>query len=95
MTAGDVAIVGDRAYFAALMDGIIELRAYDGASTLLTPLSGVSLQNEPRISAVDHVRDGRVAIAATESRVAVVWTTAKVLKDNDPSGGYAVFACSN
>jgi hypothetical protein len=43
---------------------------------------------------VSTVRDGRVAVAATTSRVAVAWTTAKVLTNNDASGGYAVFACT-
>jgi hypothetical protein len=36
-----------------------------------------------------------VSVAATESRVAVAWTTAKVLGGNDPAGGYAVFGCTN
>jgi hypothetical protein len=35
-----------------------------------------------------------VAVAATASRIAVVWTTAKVLTNNDSTGGYAVFACT-
>jgi hypothetical protein len=40
------------------------------------------------------VRDGRLAIAASDTRVAVVWTTGKTLTQNDAVGGYAVFACT-
>jgi hypothetical protein len=39
------------------------------------------------------VRNGRIAVAATDTRVALVWLTARQLTANDPSGGYAVFAC--
>ncbi|MBX3207168.1 MAG: hypothetical protein KF764_19125 [Labilithrix sp.] len=95
VTAGDVTILGNRAYFAALKQGAIGLHVYDNASTTLTPLSSVSFGREPRISAISNVRDGRVSVAATSSRVAVAWTTAKVLGGNDPAGGYAVFACTN
>lgn len=94
-TAGDVTIVGNRAYFAVLKQGAIGLHVYDNASTTLTPLRSVSFGREPRISAINTVRDGRVSVAATESRVAVAWTTAKVLGGNDPAGGYAVFGCTN
>jgi len=95
VTAGDVTIVGNRAYFAALKQGAISLHVYDNASTTLTPRRSVSFDREPRISAINTVRDGRVSVAATESRVVVAWTTAKVLGSNDPAGGYAVFACTN
>jgi hypothetical protein len=94
VTAGDVTILGNRAYFAALKQGAIGLHVYDNASTTLTPLHSVSFGREPRISAINTVRDGRVSVAATPSRVAVAWTTAKVLGANDPAGGYAVFACT-
>ena len=95
MTAGDVAILGNRAYFAALKQGAIALHVYDNASTTLTPRSSVSFARESRISAINTVRDGRISVAATPSRVAVAWTTAKVLGGNDPAGGYAVFGCTN
>ncbi len=94
VTAGDVTIVGNRAYFAALKQGAIGLHVYDNASTTLTPLRSISFGREPRISAINTVRDGRVSVAATASRVAVAWTTAKVLGANDPAGGYAVFGCT-
>ena len=93
-TAGDVAIVKDRAYFAVLKQGAVALFVYANATTTATPLRQVSFAREPRISAITNVRDGRVAVAATETRVAVVWTTAKFLQNNDTTGGYAVFACT-
>jgi hypothetical protein len=92
-TTGDLAIVGDRAYFAVLRRGTVELHAYANASTKPTPLRSVSFAREPRISAISYVRDGRVSVTATATRVAVAWTTAKELDSNDPVGGYAVFAC--
>jgi hypothetical protein len=49
---------------------------------------------QTRISGISTVRDGSVAVAASDTRVAVVWTTAKVLGQNDAAGGYAVFACT-
>jgi hypothetical protein len=94
VTSADVAIVGDRAYFAALESGGVGLHVFANATTRLTPLRDVSFVNESRISAMSTVRDGRVAVAATDSRVAVAWTTAKKLGKNDATGGYAVFACT-
>jgi len=94
VTTGDVAIQGDRVFFAVLKQGGVVLHAYNNASTVPTPLRNVLFNKEPRIPAVGNVRDGRVAVAATETRVAVVWTTAKVLTNNDSTGGYAVFACT-
>lgn len=94
VTAGDVAVVENHAFFVALKQNEIALHAYDNASTTLTPLRSVAFATEPRISAINTVRDGRVAIAASESRVAVAWTTAKVLGKYDRPGGYAVFACT-
>jgi hypothetical protein len=85
---------GARAYFVALKPGQIALQVYGNASTPPTPLRTVSFRREPRISGVDTVRDGRVAIAATDTRVAVAWTTAKALNNNDHTGGYAIFACT-
>jgi hypothetical protein len=94
VTAGDVTIVGDRAYFAALENAGVALHVFANATTRLTSLRDVTFGLEPRISAINTVRDGRVAVAATDSRVAVVWTTAKTLGPNDATGGYAVFACT-
>ena len=94
VTSGDIAIVNNRAYFATLKSGAISLDVYANATTVLTPLRSVFFGRETRISAVNLVRDGKVAVAATDSRVAVVWTTAQSLLSNDVTGGYAVFACA-
>jgi hypothetical protein len=93
-TTGDVVMLENKAYFAALKPGSVSLHVYANASTTPTPLREVLFAKEPRIPAIVNVRDGRVAIAATSSRVAVAWTTAKVLTNNDSTGGYAVFACT-
>ena len=77
-----------------LKPGQIALQVYNNASTTPVPLRNVSFRREPRISNVDTVRDGRIALAATDTRVAVAWTTAKVLNNNDHTGGYAIFACT-
>jgi hypothetical protein len=94
VTGVDAAVQGDRAYFVAMKPGQIALQVYGSATTTPTPLRNVSFRREPRISGVDTVRDGRIAVAATEKRVAVAWTTAKVLNNNDHTGGYAIFACT-
>jgi hypothetical protein len=94
VTNADVAMQGDRVFFAVLKQGLVGLNAYAGASTTPRPLHAVNFANEPRIPAINQVRDGKVAVAATDTRVAVAWTTAKVLTSNDPAGGYAVFACT-
>ena len=93
-TTADVTMLGDKAYFAVLKPGAVSLHVYANASTTPTPLREVLFFKEPRISGVTTVRDGRVAVAATATRVAVAWTTAKVLTNNDSTGGYAVFACT-
>ncbi|MDB5219888.1 MAG: hypothetical protein JWO86_7815 [Myxococcaceae bacterium] len=93
-TTGDVTMLGNKAYFAALKPGSVSLHVYDNASTTPTLLRESLFNKETRIPSVTTVRDGRVAVAATTSRVAVVWTSAKVLTNNDATGGYAVFACT-
>jgi len=93
-TTGDVAMLGDKVYFAALKPGSVSLHVYANASTTPTLLRESLFVKESRIPSVTTVRDGRVAVAATASRVAVVWTSAKVLTNNDATGGYAVFACT-
>jgi hypothetical protein len=90
----DVAFHQDHAFFAVEQPGAISLVAYEHATTNPTLLRQVFLPRDPRVPAMLAVRDGHVAIAASDSRVAVVWTTAKTLTDNDVVGGYAVFACT-
>lgn len=94
VTSGDVTIVGDRVFFAALKPGSVSLHVYANASTTPTPLREVLFSKQPRIAGVETVKDGRIAVAANDKRVAVVWTTAKILGANDSTGGYAVFACT-
>jgi hypothetical protein len=94
VTAVDVAVQGDRAYFVAMKPGALALHVYGSASTTPVPLRNLSFAREPRISGINTIRDGRVSVAATDTRVAVVWTTAKVLNNNDHTGGYAIFACT-
>ncbi len=94
VTTGDVAIANNRAYFATLQAGGISLNVYANATTTLTPLRTSLFSRETRISAINLVRDGRVSVAASDSRVAVVWTTGQKLIANDVTGGYAVFACT-
>jgi hypothetical protein len=90
----DVAIAHDRAFVAVEQPGAITLVVYDKATSTPTQLRTVYLPNEPRIPAMTSLRDGRVAVAASDTRVTVVWTTGKTLTDNDPVGGYAIFACA-
>lgn len=94
VTTGDVTMVNDRVYFAVLKPGSVSLHVFSNASTQPKPLREVLFAKQPRIAAIETVKDGRVAIAANETRVAVAWTTAKTLNPNDSTGGYAVFACT-
>lgn len=90
----DVAFQGDRAFVAVERTGSISLVGFANATTSPTQFVELPFGREPRLaSGVQPVRDGRIAIAASSSRVAVAWTTAKTLTANDPTGGYAVFAC--
>lgn len=90
----DVAFQGDRAFVAVERTGSISLVGFANATTSPTQFVELPFGREPRLaSAVQPVRDGRIAIAASPSRVAVAWTTAKTLTRNDPTGGYALFAC--
>lgn len=94
VAGGDVALHGDRAMFAVEQPGSVSIVVYDHASTAPTPLRSVLLSADPRVPAQTNVRDGRVAIAASDSRVLVAWTTAIQLGPDDPVGGYAVYACA-
>jgi hypothetical protein len=93
-TTADLTMLDDRAYFVALKPGGVSLHVYSSASTTPTPKRDVVFGKQPRIPSVSTVRDGRIAVAASPSRVAVAWTTAKILTNNDTTGGYAVFACT-
>jgi hypothetical protein len=94
VAGGDVAFHGDFVTYAVEQQGSIGVVVYDHASTAPTFVRNVLLSDDPRIPSQATVRDGRVAIAANDSRVLVVWTTAATLGPSDPLGAYALFACS-
>jgi hypothetical protein len=74
--------------------GSISLVAFDKATTAPVPLQKVFLPSDPRVPPMGTVRDGRVAVAASDSRVAVVWAIGRTLTDQEAVGGYALFACT-
>jgi len=94
VAGGDVVFHGDRVAFAVEQQGSISLVVYDHASTTPTYLRSVLLSDDPRVPSQATVRDGNVAVAASDTRVVVVWTTASTLGPNDAVGGYAVYACA-
>ena len=89
----DVALHQDHAFFAAEVDSDIALFAFDKASTFPVQLREVDFSSLPIIP-IGSLRDGLVAVAASDTRVAVVWGTGKTLGSQDDVGGYAVFACT-
>lgn len=91
---GDVALQGDLLAFAAEQPGSISLTVYGHASTTPTPLASVLLSDDPRVPSQDNVRDGRVAVAMSDTQLLVVWLTATDLGPDDPVGGYALYACA-
>jgi hypothetical protein len=92
----DIALAQNRAFFAVGQPKSVTLVVYDHATTHPTYLREVHLPSDPRIPTfVAQFRDGGVGVAATDTRVAVAWTTGKTLQKNDVLGGYAVFACTN
>ncbi|HEY2514936.1 MAG TPA: hypothetical protein VGI39_28920 [Polyangiaceae bacterium] len=95
VTAADVAFHQDHVFFAVEAPGAIALVAYDHATTTPTPLHQVLLGSDPRVPSLSAVRDGRLAVLASDTRVVVAWVTAQRLNGEDPVGGYAVFACAS
>jgi hypothetical protein len=89
----DVALHQDQAFFVAEVDHSLSLFAFEKASTFPVQLVEVPFGSEPIIP-VGSLRDGLVAVAASDTRVAVVWGTGRTLGTNDDVGGYAVFACA-
>jgi hypothetical protein len=90
----DVAVRGDRMFVAAERAGALSLVSFTGATTAPIRQREVVLADNPRVPSLKDVRDGRVAVTATDTRVAVAWTTGRQLGPNDAAGGYAVFACT-
>lgn len=89
----DAAAAQGRAFCALEQEDSLAIAVFDGA-TSSTPqiLRRVDLASDIRIPKSAH--DGPVALAATDSRVAVAWVShAGQLQDGAGVGGYAVFAC--
>lgn len=89
----DVAFHLDNMFFAAETPGAISLVAYSHATTTPVFLREIVLGNNPRIPSLRGLRDGRVAVVASDTRVAVTWVTGRALGPDDAVGGYAIFAC--
>jgi len=89
----DVALVQDLAFFAAEVDQDISLFAFEKASTNPIFLQELPFSTNPVIP-LGALRDGLVGVAATATRVAVVWGTGMTLGSDDDVGGYAVFGCA-
>jgi hypothetical protein len=90
----DIAFHQDHLFFAVERQGEITLDVFNNATTTPTLLREISLSGDPRIPSTSDVRDGRVAVLATDSRVLVAWTTQESLAPDDATGGFAVFACT-
>ena len=89
----DVAFHQDHLFFAVEQPGSISLVAYDRATTTPVFLREILLGSDPRVPSLMNLRDGRIAVAASDTRVAIVWIAGRSLTPNDSVGGYAVFAC--
>lgn len=89
----DVALVRDVMLVAVEQAGGISLASFDHATTVPVLRRVLSFGDDPRLPSVKNVREGRIAVAASDTRVAVVWASGTTLALNDSVGGYAVFAC--
>jgi hypothetical protein len=89
----DVALHADNAFFAVATGDSIALLAFRKASTYLQMVVEKDFATDSRIP-IGSIRDGLVAVAADDSRVAVVWGTGRTVSTLEDLGGYAVFACT-
>jgi hypothetical protein len=89
----DVAFHLDNMFFAVETPGSISLVSYSHATTTPTYSKEVVFGNNPRIPSLTGLRDGRLAVVASDTRVAVAWVTGRELGPDDAVGGYAIFAC--
>jgi hypothetical protein len=90
----DVALAGDHLFLATARPGALALVAYSNATATPKLIRQIDLDKDPRVGTFTDLADGHVAIAASSTRIAVVWTTQKTLLERDPVGGYAIYACS-
>ncbi len=93
LLALDAAAAQNRLFCALEEQDSVAIAVIDGASSSSPQiLRRVDLAGDIRIPKSAH--DGPIAIAATDSNVAITWVEHKgALPDGDPIGGYAVFAC--
>ncbi len=89
----DVAFHQDNLFFAVESAGAISLVSYSHATTTPTFSREIVFGQNPRIPSLAGLRDGRIAVAASDTRVAVAWVTGRTLGPDDAVGGYAIFAC--
>jgi hypothetical protein len=89
----DAAAAQNRLFGALEQQDSIAIAVFDGAtSTAPQILQRVDLASDIRIPKSAH--DGPIAIAASDTRVAITWVAHKTaLTDGEGIGGYAVFAC--
>jgi hypothetical protein len=90
----DVAFRRDYMIFAVERAGSISLVVYDHGTTTPAFARQLRVDGDPRVPSMSTLRDGRLAIAMSDNRVALAWITGKTLTQDDPVGGYAVFACT-
>jgi hypothetical protein len=89
----DVAFHLDNMFFAVETPGSISLVSYSHATTTPVFSKEIVFADNPRIPSLSGLRDGRLAVAASDTRVAVAWVTGRELAPDDAVGGYAIFAC--
>jgi hypothetical protein len=89
----DVAFHLDNMFFAVETPGSISLVSYSHATTTPVYSKEVVFGQNPRIPSLSGLRDGRLAVIASDTRVGVAWVTGRELGPDDAVGGYAIFAC--
>jgi len=93
LLALDAAAAQGRLFCALEQQDSVSIAVFNGASSSSPQLlTRVDLASDVRIPQSAH--DGPIAIAASDSLVAITWVAHKdALADGDTLGGYAVFAC--
>lgn len=82
-------------------DPILTLATFAGASTKLFQTHATYITQEMGAPTLNTMRDARVAVAASKSRVLVVWVAStsqnglSTLKKGQAMGGYMQFACTD
>ncbi len=93
LLALDAAADQGRLFCALEQQDSVSIAVFNGAATTSPQLLlRVDLAGDVRIPQSAH--DGPIALAATDTSVAIAWISHTTLTDGDTLGGYAVFACS-